>query len=495
MDFIQLLFEPVYLLVAVIVVLSFLYIFNGKRYTNLPPGPKPLPIIGNIFDVRGKGALYEVALNLRQKYGDLVRLQLGPNSNVVLVMGQEKIFKAAVTMNESFKYRPTNFFVTNYIFNNQGLVFSNGDVHATVRKFTLNALRDFGVGKRSIEGRIQEEAVILSEVLEKLDGKPAYHLDTFKMAVANIIAGIVYGSRFEYNDPTFTDLIHKVDAIFKELSLFLPENFLPILRFLPGSKISKVFGIFKSLEKYAKGRIEEHRETFDPDNIRDFVDLFLKNEGGNGDDAINEANLFRLIVDLFNAGTDTTANTMSWAIIQLIKNPEVQKKCRKEILEVVGTGRSISLDDKKDLPYLQAFLNEVLRYSTIAPQTVPHSVIEDTEFEGYTIPKNSVVIFVLFTMLMDKDKWGDPDNFRPERFLSEKGEFVQDKEHFAPFSLGGRSCVGKFLAKQELFIFLGTLIQRFEFKSPPGSPPPSIRRIQTGITSQPEKYDICAVPY
>ncbi|XP_060588549.1 methyl farnesoate epoxidase-like, partial [Ruditapes philippinarum] len=126
---------------------------------------------------------------------------------------------------------------------------------------------------------------------------------------------------------------------------------------------------------------------------------------------------------------------MTWAIIHLIKQPEVQKRCRDEILEVVGTGRSVSLDDKKDLPYLQAFIDEVLRYSTIAPQTVPHSVIEDTEFEGYTIPKNSVVIFVIFTMLMDKDKWGDPDNFRPERFLSEKGEYVQDKEHFAPFGL------------------------------------------------------------
>ncbi|XP_060580966.1 cytochrome P450 2C15-like, partial [Ruditapes philippinarum] len=472
---------------------------------------------GNIFDVKGQGALYEVALNLRQKYGDLVRLKLGPNNYIVLVMGQEKISKAAVTMNESFKYRPTNFFATNYIFNNQGtiidstlifagLVFLNGDVHSTVRKFTLGSLREFGVGKRSIEGRIQEEAVMLSEVLEKLDGKPTYYRDTFKMAVANIIAGIVYGSRFEYKDPVFIDLIHKVNVIFKELSLFLPESFLPILRFFPGSKVRvcvcneiyktqytviiKIKGIklylmkycvnkimcfqnlqshprkctlavFKSLEKYAKSRIEEHRATFDPDNIRDFVDLFLKNEGGSGDDGINEANLFRLIVDLFNAGTDTTANTMNWAIIHLIKQPEIQKKCRKEILEVVGTGRSICLNDKKDLPYLQAFISEVVRYSTIAPQTVPHSVIEDTEFEGYTIPKNSVVMFIIFTMLMDKDKWGDPDNFRPERFLSEKGEFVQDKEHFAPFSLGGRSCVGKFLAKQELFIFLGTLIQRF----------------------------------
>ena len=78
-----------------------------------------------------------------------------------------------------------------------------------------------------------------------------------------------------------------------------------------------------------------------------------------------------------------------------------------------------------------------IRHASItAPQTVPHSVMEDAEFEGYTIPKDSLVVFVLFTMLMDKEKWGDPENFRPERFLSETGNFVQDAEYVAPFGLG-----------------------------------------------------------
>ncbi|XP_045191252.2 vitamin D 25-hydroxylase-like [Mercenaria mercenaria] len=104
------------------------------------------------------------------------------------------------------------------------------------------------------------------------------------------------------------------------------------------------------------------------------------------------------------------------------------------------------------MPYLQAFIHEVLRYCSIAPQSVPHTVMEDTEFEGYTIPKNSIVLFIIYTLLMDKEKWGDPENFRPERFLSETGQLAVDKAHFAPFSLGGRSCVGKHLAKQELYI-------------------------------------------
>lgn len=493
MDFLHFLSDPVYAVATLAVLLAFLYLMAGKRYTNLPPGPKPWPIVGNLAYMKAGNSMYEVALSLRKEYGDIVRLSLGPKNNIILIMGQNNIHKAAVTMNDKFKYRPTTFFVNTYIFKNRGILMANGETHSVLRKFTLGSLRDFGVGKKSLEERIQEEAGMLCEILEKLDGKPSYLLNNFKMAVANIIHGIVYGNRLEYDDPVFHGLIAKIDQLFKGLSAFLPENILPALRFLPGSKLDMAMKIFNALEVYAKSRIEEHRSTFDPDNIRDFVDLFLKHEGSE-DGAITEENLFRVIIELFNAGTDTTATTVVWAIIHLIKNPEIQDKCRKEIVEVVGTGRCVRLEDKKNLPYLQAFIDEVLRYSTIAPQTVPHSVLEDTEFEGYIIPKNSVVIFVLYTLLMDKETWGDPDNFRPERFLSESGLLIEDKECFAPFSLGGRSCLGKHLARMELFLFIGTLIQRFEFKSPPGSPPPSTRRIQTGITSQPERYDICAIP-
>lgn len=72
----------------------------------------------------------------------------------------------------------------------------------------------------------------------------------------------------------------------------------------------------------------------------------------------------------------------------------------------------------------------------LAPQSIPHSVLEETDFEGYTIPKNSVVLFVYYTLMMDKETWGDPENFRPERFLSETGQLVKDKASFGPFGLG-----------------------------------------------------------
>ncbi|KAL4235681.1 Cytochrome P450 2J2 [Mactra antiquata] len=376
-----------------------------------------------------------------------------------------------------------------------GILFTNGDVNSALRKYALGTMREFGVGKRSLEERIQEEARMLCQVLESKNGQPNYFMNNFKMAASNIIAGIVYGSRFEYDDPIFKRLLSNIDIVFKNLTPILPENFVPLLRFLPGSKLMKTEKHFKDVERYTRTQIEEHRATFDPENVRDFVDMFLKKEGS-GDPAMTEDNLHRVIVELYIAGTDTTANTIVWGILLLITYPDIQKKLRAEILKVVGTERYIRLEDKHNMPYLRAFMNEVQRFSAVAPQTPPHTVLEDTEFEGYTIPKNSNVFLILFTLLHDADVWGDPDNFRPERFLNETGEYVElNKDSFIPFSAGGRSCIGKHLARMEFLLFFGTLVQKFEFKAPPGADLPSLERIQSGVTCQTKPYDICAVPF
>ncbi|WAR26023.1 CP2DK-like protein, partial [Mya arenaria] len=205
--------------------------------------------------------------------------------------------------------------------------------------------------------------------------------------------------------------------------------------------------------------------------------------------------MYRVIVDLFNAGTDTTATAMTWAVLFLMNNPKIQQRCREEILKEVGEDRQVQLSDKEKLPYLQAFINEVLRLGSVTPHSAPYSNMEDVEFEGYIIPKNSLVFYGLITLLTDKSTWHDPEVFRPERFLDDKGQLrneKEQKEHFTPFSLGARACLGKHLARMEVFIFIGTLIQRFRFSTPPGCTAPSEDRVQTGVTCQPHPFEVCA---
>ncbi|KAL3874624.1 hypothetical protein ACJMK2_037610 [Sinanodonta woodiana] len=482
----------VFLIAPVVCIILYTFVLR-RSPRNLPPGPTPLPVVGNLLDFSGSTPLYKDFLKYKDKYGDIVRLVLGPLQNVILVFGHKAIHKALIEQGNDFKYRPTSLFIIKKLFHGKGITFGNGDAHQKLRKFTLVALKDFGVGKKSLEERIQDEARIVAEELESYGGQPRDIRKTLQRAVANIIAGIIYGTRLDYGDPEFIRLIQNIDTIFTVVSARLPENFFPFLAYLPNSKARTVFNAFDDMSRYARKRIKEHRATFNPDNIRDFVDLYLKAEEHEDEEEVDEENMFRVIVDLFDVGTDTTSTTLAWAILYLMTNPDVQEKCQKEIKENVGSGRAVSLSDKEQLQYLDATIKETLRLACIAPLVPPHTVLEDTQFEGYTIPKESTILFHLNSVLTDPNIWETPEEFHPERFLTEEGK-KKEKEFLIPFSIGPRSCLGKHLAMMELFLFLGNMLQRFTFKIPPGCPTPSVERVHTGITCQPHPYHVCVVP-
>ncbi|XP_048253324.1 cytochrome P450 2U1-like [Haliotis rufescens] len=128
------------------------------------------------------------------------------------------------------------------------------------------------------------------------------------------------------------------------------------------------------------------------------------------------------------------------------------------------------MKDKTNLPYVEATIMEVLRRADIAPIALPHTYTHDVQFRGHTFPKGVLVILMLDSVLQDPDMWGDPGNFRPDRFLDDTGKIVK-KEEFIPFSLGRRACLGESMARMELFLFLITMIQRFKFIPVDGQKP------------------------
>ncbi|XP_046558222.1 cytochrome P450 2D27-like [Haliotis rubra] len=198
-----------------------------------------------------------------------------------------------------------------------------------------------------------------------------------------------------------------------------------------------------------------------------------------------------VVADLFIAGTETTATTIRWTLVYLLHNPEVQEKCFREIQEHIGQRRRPSMKDKSSLPNVEATILEVLRRADIGPASLPHAVSHDVQFRGYTFPKEATVIVMLDSVLQDPDVWGDPDNFRPDRFLDDNGKVIK-KEEFIPFSLGRRVCLGESMARMELFLFLTTMIQRSKFVPVDGQMP-SLDGV-IGLTHSPKPFVIKAVP-
>ena len=146
-------------------------------------------------------------------------------------------------------------------------------------------------------------------------------------------------------------------------------------------------------------------------------------------------NLQKCLLDLYFAGTETTSTALRWALLFFLHHPEVQDKCYKEICDVIGPDRPPSTRDKQEMTYLEATTLEVLRKGDIAPMSISHGLSRDVTFHGYTIPKDAIIIPYLYSVHQDPEVWGDPENFRPERFIGPDGQVTRPEE-FIPFSIG-----------------------------------------------------------
>ncbi|XP_078510815.1 cytochrome P450 2F3-like [Lissotriton helveticus] len=481
------------LLAAVLALLLFAVLLSSwKKKKHLPPGPAPWPLLGNMHQIN-KSAPYETLMEFGQKYGDVFTIYLGPHPAVVL-FGYNALKDALLGQADDFSGRAI-LPVFERIANRKGLVFSNGDHWQQQRRFSLATLRNFGMGKRSIEERVTEEAKFLVEFFESKKGKPFNPGERISAAVSNIICSILFGDRFDTEDETFLTLLRMVNENISFLGKrgFQMYNTFPgILKWLPGEH-NKIFENSRMLQSHLRGLIEKHIASRDPNCPRDFVDTFLNKmdeEANNPNSHFTLESLTYTAFNLFIAGTETTSSTIRWAVKLALKYPEMQEKIQKEIDEVLGSQRCPSMEDRLQMPFTDAFINEVQRFASIIPNGLPHAALHDIKFKGYIIPKGTQVITFLHSSLTDKRYWDDPKLFNPYRFLDENGKIKKNDAHI-PFGAGKRSCIGESLARMNIFIFFVSMLQRFSLKVPEGESSQIV--LAGGGTRAPKPFCICAV--
>ncbi|KAF9044314.1 cytochrome P450 [Panaeolus papilionaceus] len=169
----------------------------------------------------------------------------------------------------------------------------------------------------------------------------------------------------------------------------------------------------------------------------------------------------------YAAGADTTVSSVQTFFLAMAMHPEVAKKAQAEIDAVVGKGRLPDFSDKPSLPYVNAVMKECLRWKLVTNLALAHSVSEDDEFNGYFIPKGTIVMGNAWAILHDPDVFENPEEFIPERYLKD-GKIdpsVRDPV-VAAFGFGRRICPGRYFAEQNLFIMIVSTLATFDIKAP-----------------------------
>ncbi|KAI9547519.1 hypothetical protein NQZ68_017072 [Dissostichus eleginoides] len=358
------------------------YPIRLKLPKNFPPGPSPLPILGNILELSLDNPLKDFE-RLRNTYGNVYSVFLGTKAAVV-INGMKAMKDAIVTKGIDFAGRPQDLFVNDST-ERKGIILADyGPRWKDHRRFALMTLRNFGLGKNSMEERIHGEIKYITDDLEKSIGKSYSPQLMFHNAASNIICQVLFGQRYEYD-----------------------EEFIKV-----------IVKCFTDNAKLANG---------------------------------------------------------PWAM-----------RCQQEIDEVLGGKDQASFEDRHNMPYVQAVIHEIQRVANTVPLSVPHCTIKDTELMGYSIPKGTLIITNLTSVLNEEGQWKFPNEFNPENFLNDQGEFVKP-EAFMPFSAGPRMCLGEGLARMELFLILVTLLRKFNFIWPEDAGKPDYSPVY-GVTLTPQPY-------
>ncbi|XP_027176880.1 3,9-dihydroxypterocarpan 6A-monooxygenase-like [Coffea eugenioides] len=453
-------------------------LFGNRKLSRLPPSPLALPIIGHLHLLAP--IPHQALHKLSNRYGPLLHLFLG-SVPCVVASSPEMAKEFLKTRENSFSNRPNSAVVDYIAYGSQGFSFAPyGPYWKFMKKLCMTEL----LGGRTLDLLLPVRRDEITRFMELLSRKSkageAVDVGAELIRLANnVVSRMAMSRRCSENENEAADIKTIIHEIAELTGKFNVSDFIWFCKNLDLQGFKKrIRDAAERFDVMIEKIIEEHQETRTKrrqnndagQQMKDLLDILLDiSEDESSDIRLTRANIKAFILDIFAAGTDTSAITLEWALSELINHPHIMQKAVQEIDSNIGKNRLIDESDISKLPYLQAIVKETLRLHPTGPMIVRESS-EDCEVAGYHIPAKTRLLVNVWAIGRDPNYWENPLEFRPERFVFEEGNVSKSQPdvrgqhfHLLPFGSGRRGCPGTSLALQVVQTSLAAMLQCFEW--------------------------------
>nr|UQZ09629.1 strychnine-11-hydroxylase [Strychnos nux-vomica] len=452
----------------------FLLIKKKKAKTmdakTVPPGPKKLPIIGNLHQL---GKLPHRSLRcLSNEYGPLMLMQLG--SVPALVVSSADTAREVFKRHDlAFSGRPAFYVAKKLTYDYSDITLAPyGEYWREVKKILVLELLS-AKKVQSFEAIRDEEVARMVNFIAR-SSNPV-NLSRLALSLSNnVICRIAFGKISGYEDGSeakskFEDIFHETEDFFGTVNI---ADFFPAL-----SWINKFNGVetrlkenFKKLDSFLNQVIEEHLDSRRSKTEKeDIVDALLRIQGNpNETITLSSENIKGILVTVLLGGSDTSTAVLVWTMAELMRNPMVRRKAQQEVREIIKGQGKVGESDLSRLEYLKLIIKESLRLHPPGPLLIPRETIECCTIEGYKIPAKTRVFINAAAIATDSKVWENPYAFKPERFMDKTVDFKGEDFEMLPFGAGRRGCPGMNFAVPLIGLALANLLLQFDWKLPEG---------------------------
>ncbi|KAI0313224.1 cytochrome P450 [Amylostereum chailletii] len=447
--------------------LAVLYVIRGKRSSlPLPPGPRGLPLVGNLLDWPFEAGWLKFAEWGKIFAGDIVHIEIFGMHIVILnsYEAAQRLMSQALCSD-----RPPLAMVGELMGFNPSMVLSPyGEHWKAMRRATQQSFSRTASAKL-----LPRQLKVARMLLQQLLKTPREHVKCIRFALGKNLIETTYGIPIETPQSEFFKLSREMHEVIQ--NAVVPGSFLvdvfPVLKhvpsWFPGAGFKRLALIARSLqERVVEGAFSESKKLSVCGSLM-FLDNTTHFSQAQGN-AIESVRICTWSSFNYHGSCLTcrvqTLSALSTFVLMMAMHRDIQSKAQAELDRVVGTNRLPTFEDRKSLPYLEAIVKEVLRFNPPTPLGIAHRLSEDDSYSGYHLPKGSIVLSNIWAMSRSPHLYNDPSSFNPERYSTENGTPELDPTALV-FGFGRRACLGTHYSLATLFIAMTSILTVFDIRA------------------------------